>query len=236
MFSKFTLVLSIFIILFVHVAIFANQKTDTKVATVSKQTSASKMNIKKVVLKEKKTKTTPKKNIDSKPLKKEIKKIVKKAKKKVVKKKIEKKQKSKKSETHLKKLEKINEKKTQENIKQTSKTTPKKIVSKKTIISTAMKEFLKNEYLAKVRAKIEKNKIYPKRAKRLNQQGVVVISLEILKNGYIKSINLKNSSKFKRLNKATLKLFKKIIKFEPIPSELNKNRWLIEVPVNYSIT
>ena len=109
------------------------------------------------------------------------------------------------------------------------------IVPKKAIVSTETKNIIKNEYLSKLRAEIEKNKIYPKRAKRLKQQGKVVVTFLLSKNGQIKNINLKNGSSFKGLNKAALELLERIGKFEPIPKELEKNNWTIEIPINYAI-
>ncbi|XOB62711.1 energy transducer TonB [Campylobacterota bacterium DY0563] len=104
---------------------------------------------------------------------------------------------------------------------------PKKIEKKK--------DFIENEYLSKLRALIEKNKSYPKRAKRLKQEGKVLISFEILKDGTIKKINLKDPSRFKRLNNAALDLLKKINRFQPIPKELEKSSWIIDIPISYNI-
>ena len=55
---------------------------------------------------------------------------------------------------------------------------------------------LESEYLAKVQAKIEKNKVYPKVAKRLNQTGKVIVSFDILKDGKVTNIKIINKSKF----------------------------------------
>ena len=72
---------------------------------------------------------------------------------------------------------------------------------------------LESEYLAKVKNKIEKNKVYPKVAKRLNQTGKVIVSFDILKDGKVTNIGF----------------------FEAIPNELNKTVWNIQIPINYQI-
>ena len=83
--------------------------------------------------------------------------------------------------------------------------------------------------------KIEKYKKYPKRAKRLKQQGRVVISFEVMKNGQIRNITVKSKSPYKRLNEAAKNILKNIKSFDPIPKQLNRQTWAIEVPLSYLI-
>jgi protein TonB len=168
--------------------------------------------------------------------------ILKKKEKRVVKKVIEKpkkivKQKRKKVEKIVKKR-KVIEKTTkikQELVKNiiTQDLTP--IVKKSTLISQAKKDYIKNEYIALLKRHIEKYKFYPKRAKRLRQEGKVIISFILSKNGKIKSAKIVQGCSSKRLNKAAIKLFDRITKFEPIPKELNKSSWNLSIPIEYSI-
>ena len=69
---------------------------------------------------------------------------------------------------------------------------------------------LESEYLAKVQAKIEKNKVYPKVAKRLNQTGKVIVSFDILKDGKITNIKIIHKSKFEKLDEASIELLTNI--------------------------
>ena len=94
---------------------------------------------------------------------------------------------------------------------------------------------LESEYLAKVQAKIEKNKVYPKVAKRLNQTGKVIVSFDILKDGKITNIKIIHKSKFEKLDEASIELLRNIGFFEAIPNELNKTVWNIQIPINYQI-
>ena len=94
---------------------------------------------------------------------------------------------------------------------------------------------LESEYLAKVKNKIEKNKVYPKVAKRLNQTGKVIVSFDILKDGKITNIKIINKSKFEKLDEASIELLTNIGFFEAIPNELNKTVWNIQIPINYQI-
>lgn len=91
------------------------------------------------------------------------------------------------------------------------------------------------EYLAKVKNKIEKNKVYPKVAKRLNQTGKVIVSFDILKDGKVTNIKIINKSKFEKLDEASIELLTNIGFFEAIPNELNKTVWNIQIPINYQI-
>ncbi|WP_072681303.1 energy transducer TonB [Arcobacter sp. LA11] len=213
-------------------------KSDEKKIVVTQKPTVNTIALKKVVLKKKEVKKVVekkeiKKVVTPKIVEKKVKKVVKKAKRKVPKKIVKK---------EVKKVEKKLEKKVEKMVK---KITPKIIptvvkkvipsISKKTIVSNIDKNAIKNDYLSKLRATIENNKIYPKRAKRLKQQGKVIISFEITKSGHIKKIALKNACPYRRLNSAAIELLEQIAKFEPIPKELEKNTWAIDVPINYSI-
>lgn len=238
MLSKITLFISFIIILFVHATVVTMYRTDEKKLVVSQKPSVSSISVKKVVLK----KQEVKKVIEKVELKKiiapnkiepkKVKKIVKKAKRKIQKKVIKKvKKEPKKVEKRVEKMVKKMTPKIKPSV--AKKVTP--IISKEMIVTSATKNMIKNEYLLKLRTKIERNKIYPKRAKRLKQEGKVIVSFEIAKNGEIRSVSLKSGCSYKRLNDAAVKLLEKIAMFEPIPHELEKSSWAIEVPINYSI-
>lgn len=103
-------------------------------------------------------------------------------------------------------------------------------------IDPSLKDALENEYLAKIRMLIEKNKIYPKSAKRLNQMGKVHVCFVVSKDGQIKNIRIVKKSSFEKLDEAAIEILTKISNFEPIPEKLNKNSWEITVPIVYQIT
>lgn len=90
-------------------------------------------------------------------------------------------------------------------------------------------------YLSQLRAKIEKNKVYPNSAKRLNQKGKVYVTFTLSKDGQITNIKISKSSDFDKLDEAALKILADIKAIEPIPKELNKSTWEITVPIVYQI-
>ncbi|RZV17724.1 energy transducer TonB [Aliarcobacter butzleri] len=115
-----------------------------------------------------------------------------------------------------------------------TKTPPKEEVSAPTINQNQI-DTIETKYLAKVRATIEKNKIYPKAAKRLNQTGKVNVNFDILKSGEIKNVKVLGKSSFAKLDEASIELLIKISNFDEIPEELKKSVWNVTIPIDYSI-
>ena len=94
---------------------------------------------------------------------------------------------------------------------------------------------VKFDFYSFLRKSREKNKVYPKVAKRLNQTGKVIVSFDILKDGKVTNIKIINKSKFEKLDEASIELLTNIGFFEAIPNELNKTVWNIQIPINYQI-
>ncbi len=115
-----------------------------------------------------------------------------------------------------------------------TKTPPKEEVSAPSINQNQI-DTIETKYLAKVRATIEKNKIYPKAAKRLNQTGKVNVNFDILKNGEIRNVKVLGKSSFAKLDEASIELLIKINNFDEIPEELKKSVWNVTIPIDYSI-
>ncbi|MCG3679242.1 TonB family protein [Aliarcobacter butzleri] len=114
------------------------------------------------------------------------------------------------------------------------KTEPKEEMSAPSINQNQI-DTIETKYLAKVRATIEKNKIYPKAAKRLNQTGKVNVNFDILKNGEIRNVKVLGKSSFAKLDEASIELLIKISNFDEIPEELKKSVWNVTIPIDYSI-
>jgi protein TonB len=97
-------------------------------------------------------------------------------------------------------------------------------------------ENIETTYLSQIRSTIEKNKTYPKIAKRLNQTGKVYVTFLITKDGLIKNCRINKSSNFESLDEASMEILMKIVSFDAIPKELNKDSWEITVPIVYQIS
>lgn len=239
--NKKSLLIIFTLIISAHLLLFANLDLEEKVVVAQNKPAAniSKINLKNVVIKKPEPKVEPVvepivEKIIEKPLPEtKSKNIVKQEKKK---------------EKKIKEVKKVEKKvlkeveKTQE-VKVEQKTEPivqemasKEVIKQENTIDPSQIEALEDEYLSKLRYLIEKNKIYPQSAKRLNQMGKVHVCFVISKDGQIKDVKVVKDSNYKRLNEAALEILAKINRFEPIPEKLNKNSWEITVPIVYQIT
>ena len=239
--NKKSLLIIFTLIISAHLLLFANLDLEEKVVVAQNKPAVniSKINLKNVVIKKPEPKVEPVvepivEKIIEKPLPEtKSKNIVKQEKKKEKKikevKKVEKKV--------LKEVEKTQEVKVEQKAEpQVQELASKEVLKQKDTIDPSQIEALENEKLSKLRYLIEKNKIYPQSAKRLNQMGKVHVCFVISKDGQIKDVKVVKDSNYKRLNEAALEILAKINRFEPIPEKLNKNSWEITVPIVYQIT
>ena len=232
--NKKSLLIILMLIISAHLLLFANLVVEEKIVVVENKPSIniSKINLQNVVIKKPEPKPEPiVEKVIEKPL--EIIKPLPKTKSENIIKHEEKKQKK---EIQEKPLQKVEEIKTLEPMKPQIQEQSSQENIQKEVVDLNKIEALENEYLSKLRYLIEKNKIYPNSAKRLNQMGKVHLSFVISKDGQIKNAKILKDSSFKRLDEAALEILSKINKFEPIPEKLNKNSWEITVPIIYEIT
>ena len=238
--NKKSLLITFTLIISAHLLLFANLDLEEKVVVAQNKPAAniSKINLKNVVIKKPEPKVEPVvepivEKIIEKPLPEtKSKNIVKQEKKKIKNKKEVKKVEKK----ILEKVEKTEEVKVEQKAEPiVQEMASKEVIKQENTIDPSQIQALEDEYLSKLRYIIEKNKIYPQSAKRLNQMGKVHVNFIISKDGQIKNIKIVKDSNYQRLNDAALEILAKINKFEPIPSELNKNSWEITVPIVYQI-
>ena len=232
--NKKSLLIILMLIISAHLLLFANLVVEEKIVVVENKPSIniSKINLQNVVIKKPEPKPEPiVEKVIEKPL--EIIKPLPKTKSENI---IKHEEKKRKKEIQEKPLQKVEEVKTLEPMKPQIQEQSSQENIQKEVVDLNKIEALENEYLSKLRYLIEKNKIYPNSAKRLNQMGKVHLSFVISKDGQIKNAKILKDSSFKRLDEAALEILSKINKFEPIPEKLNKNSWEITVPIIYEIT
>ena len=96
-----------------------------------------------------------------------------------------------------------------------------------------------NEYLKKykteLREEINKNKTYPTISRKLKEQGKVIVSFRVMKNGLFENIKLSGSSNIKRLDEAALNALYETKKFKPFENELNKEFVDFELPLEFIV-
>ncbi|ADG93508.1 TonB family protein [Arcobacter nitrofigilis DSM 7299] len=158
--------------------------------------------------------------VKQEPPKKEVEQ--KKISKKIIKKKVLKKQTIKKVDK-----KKIITKKPEKKVKEVVKKEQEFI--QKSVKKTYEQDFL-NENLKKIVILIQKNIKYPKRAKRLNIQGKVMVKFKILTNGEIREIE--SISGHSLLIKSSIEAIEKASKeFPKVKKEI-----VIKVPIQYTLT
>ncbi|QPJ64134.1 MAG: energy transducer TonB [Candidatus Nitrohelix vancouverensis] len=91
-------------------------------------------------------------------------------------------------------------------------------------------------YAQGIKQKIESEKKYPPRAKRLGNEGTVVIRFTILKNGNITDIEMVSGSKYKSINEAALKAVRKAAPFPHLPDEIGRDSLKLVLPFNFELT
>lgn len=90
-------------------------------------------------------------------------------------------------------------------------------------------------YLDRIRSKIEFYKTYPKASRVLKETGLVKVKLKITKNGHVQKIEIIESSQFKRLDDAAIKAVADASPFEEFPSNISHNSWSIIVPMQFEL-
>ena len=78
---------------------------------------------------------------------------------------------------------------------------------------------------------------YPRRAKRRRWEGDVLIQFELTPEGFINKLKIVESSGRNILDEAALEIFKIKMNnhFKAFPKEIDREKWLIKVPVNYHL-
>jgi len=90
-------------------------------------------------------------------------------------------------------------------------------------------------YLAALAAQIDRNKFYPRASRRRGEEGMVVVSFVLQRDGELTELTVAESSGVRRLDEAALKTLQRITPFKPIPGDLDRERWPISVPIAFSL-
>lgn len=234
--NKFIISLSFLFTLTLHLIVFYFYKTENIQNTTSlNNTKIVNIQLSKIENKETKSEI-PQIKEEQKEIKKEnlIKKETAKPTKKVLPNKIE------------EKVQKIEEQKKEESIQNTTNisTTPQKQIeySTNTEKTNESKEQNSNneekfilEYGKKVREAINQNKTYPNISKKLKEEGLVIISFRVLKNGEIENIHIKQSSNKERLDNAAINALNETNSFEAFDKNIKKAFLDFQIPLEFSI-
>lgn len=90
-------------------------------------------------------------------------------------------------------------------------------------------------YLDRIRSKIEFHKTYPKASRVLKETGLVQVKLKISKSGHVQKIEIAKPSQFKRLDEAAIKAVADASPFDEFPTEVKFATWSILVPMRFEL-
>ncbi len=91
-------------------------------------------------------------------------------------------------------------------------------------------------YLHTIRQLLEKQKDYPRMARRRNMQGVVIVMFTIAAGGQIESARVSRSSGHDLLDEGARNTIKRVGRFPPFPAELNRQKLTIKIPLAFRLT
>lgn len=94
----------------------------------------------------------------------------------------------------------------------------------------------KIKYRGLIHQLVNSKKVYPRKARALQQEGTVLAQIKLSKDGKLLKVDILESSSYKILAKATVDAIKGIKKFPKIPKELGLEEITINIPFEYEIT
>ncbi|MBE9562419.1 MAG: energy transducer TonB [Proteobacteria bacterium] len=121
------------------------------------------------------------------------------------------------------------------NTKVVKKTTPKQVRRVKKVVKVDNSKKAERAYRKKLSRLIAQKKTYPRKAKKMGQQGTVRVSFVILANGKIKNIRITKSSGSKSLDKAAKKLIRKISGLLPFGKSIKRKQWSFNQNIKYKL-
>lgn len=96
------------------------------------------------------------------------------------------------------------------------------------------KLFIQN-YMLQLRQEINKNKSYPVISRKLKEEGKVIVSFRVQKNGLFENIKLKSSCSIKRLDDAALKALYETRSYKAFDKDINKEYMDFDVPLEFVV-
>jgi len=118
-------------------------------------------------------------------------------------------------------------------IKQPIKASREELIELPKKTSVVFNEKTKIAFIDELYEMLDKNKKYPRMAKRRHLEGICCVGFTLCKDGTIKDIVLTRSSGHKILDKAALKLIESLKSYKPIPETVSKVSLNLEIPIKY---
>jgi len=92
-----------------------------------------------------------------------------------------------------------------------------------------------SQYQGQILSLIESNKFYPKRAKKMRQEGDVRVTFTLNRDGSIQNLKVLDETAPSLLKRAALKAIQLSALFPPFPSNSNRDTWSFETTLRYRL-
>lgn len=112
---------------------------------------------------------------------------------------------------------------------------PARVVRDVVIDAEPRAEPIRQSYLAELAAQINRKKYYPRASRRFGEEGTVVVSFVLQRDGRVTDLAVAQSSGSERLDDAALTTLARVTPFRPIPDVLQRDDWPISVPIAFNL-
>ncbi|MFD2110622.1 energy transducer TonB [Thiorhodococcus fuscus] len=102
-------------------------------------------------------------------------------------------------------------------------------------VSKARQQASERTYLSALQRAISRQQRYPASARRRQQTGTTTLAFVIQANGHIGQIRIVKSSGHPSIDRAALDAMRRLGRFKPIPTELNRRTWALQVPIRFDL-
>jgi protein TonB len=102
-------------------------------------------------------------------------------------------------------------------------------------ITTGGQKGAERSYFAELSAKLARHKRYPNRARRLNEEGIVVLFFVVNRTGNIIESHISKSSGYSKLDDAVLRMLKKSSPLPAFPDEMEQSQLSINIPISFKL-
>ena len=118
----------------------------------------------------------------------------------------------------------------------TSTVRDKKITTgSKNTITTGGQKGAERSYFSELSAKLARYKRYPSRARKLHEEGTVVLFIVVKRNGTVIESYISQSSGYSKLDKAVLSMLKKASPLPAFPEEMKQEQLSINIPIDFKL-
>lgn len=102
-------------------------------------------------------------------------------------------------------------------------------------ITTGGQKGAERSYFSELSAKLARYKRYPNRARRLNEEGIVVLFITVKRDGTVTESYISKSSGYPKLDDAVLSMLKKASPLPAFPDDMKQSKLSINIPIDFKL-